>query len=103
MPASIIIGVRFIVRPNRIRVAVIGVGLALGAGAPMMRAQSSPPISAELNALPLAWPSLDISQPRITSDGDQHAFGRISGKVVDPAGVPVTGARVTLEAEPGSD
>jgi len=102
MPPSIIIGVKVIVRPHRIRVAVVGVGLVMGASAPKLRAQSSLPVASERSALPVLSPSLDTMQPRISSDGDQRALGRISGKVVDPAGVPVTGARVTLEAEPGS-
>lgn len=88
-------------RPTQIRVVLVGVGLFLGTG-PLLRAQSSLAVPPELGALPIVAPNLDSAQPRISSDGDQRALGRISGKIVDPTGVPVAGARVTLEAEPGS-
>ena len=81
---------------------VIGVGLVLGASAPNLCAQSSLAISPELSALPYVSPSLESVQPRISADGDQRSLGRISGKIVDPVGVPVSGARVALTFDAGS-
>jgi Carboxypeptidase regulatory-like domain len=52
--------------------------------------------------LPFASPPIESLQPRISSDGDQRSLGRISGKIVDPVGVPIAGARVALTFDLGS-
>lgn len=90
-----------IVRPNTNRLLLLGVGLLFGAGVPS-RAQSNPAASPELTALPYASLSVEPWQPQLFSDADQRSLGRVSGRIVDPVGVPVAGARVALALGEGS-
>ncbi len=81
---------------------VVWVGLVLGAAATMARAQTSLSNFPELSGLPYVSPALNFPQLLPSSDNDQRALGSISGKIVDSAGAPVPGARVTLEVESGA-
>ncbi|MDP9337786.1 MAG: carboxypeptidase-like regulatory domain-containing protein [Acidobacteriota bacterium] len=56
-------------------------------------------ISTGPSALPDPPLSSEFLQPRFIPDGNESSHGLVSGRIVDPFGVPVTGARVTLTSE----
>jgi hypothetical protein len=89
-----------IVRPGRIRVVIICAGIVFCAAASTLSAQSRSSVP-DLASLPYASPSVEALQPQIFSDGEQRSPGRVSGRIVDQAGVPVPGARVALTSDLG--
>ena len=86
-------------RPYINAVAWTALGLLLCSFLPSARAQSPAVLSLEQGALPYSSLSPEFQQSLLAADDDSPSAGRITGKVVDPVGVPLPGARVTLSFE----